>query len=104
MGFFSSVGNAIGRGLNFVGGIARKAGEIGSGIAKRVGEFAPQIGSAVGGLLGNNPVGDFVKGIGQKVGSFATGAGQAIAQGVRDIGGTISSMGNSLTNSGMKSG
>lgn len=106
MGFLSMVGNAIGRGVGWLGNGLRKVGDIGMGIVKRVGEFAPQIGSAVGGLIGNNPVGNFVSGLGKKVGDFANGTGQAIAKGVSDIGSSLGGIGNALTsgntNNGMK--
>ena len=106
MGLFGTIGNALSKGANWLGGKIRTIGDFGGKVARRIGEFAPQIGSSIGGLIGDNPVGNMIKGIGQKVGDFASGAGSAIAKSVGDIGTSISGIGNALssknTNNGQK--
>ena len=104
MGLFGTITGAIGRGIGWLGDKVKKIGDFGGRVARRVGEFAPQIGASIGGLIGDNKVGNFVKGIGQKVGSVANTMGTAVAKGVSDIGGSLTGIGRALTPSNTNNG
>lgn len=100
MGFFSTVGGLIGRGVGAVGNVIKKVGSIGMEAARRVGEFASPLANSVAGIVGNNPVGNFIKGVGQKVGNFANTTGQAIARGISDVGNSVGGIANALKGGG----
>ena len=97
MGLFGTIAGAIGRGVGWLGNKVRKVGEFAGSVARRVGEFAPQIGASVGGLLGDNVAGRFVRGLGEKVGSVASTVGTSVSKGVSDIGASLSGIGRALT-------
>ena len=106
MGFFSTIGRIGSKIAGTVGSVIKRVGSTGQEIARRAGQFAAPLGSALGGLIGDNPVGNFIKGAGQKIGDFANTTGKAIAKNVSDIGSSISGIGNALsrknTNNGQK--
>jgi hypothetical protein len=96
MGFLSAIGGLIGAGARKVGGVIKKIGDVGMSVAKRIGEFAPQVGASLGGLIGNNPVGQFLKDAGSKVGEVASGAGLNIARTVGNIGRGVMNIGRQV--------
>ena len=97
MGLFSTISNAIGKGVGWIGGKIKRVGEFASGVARRVGEFAAPAANAIGSMIGDNPVGSWIKKAGQGVADFANGTASAVAKGVSDIGGSLSGISNALT-------
>lgn len=93
MGIFSGIASAIGKGVRSVGGVVRKIGDIGMEASRRIGEFATPLASNIAGIVGNNPLGNAIKGIGEKVGNFARTTGAGIASNISNIGQSISNMG-----------
>ena len=99
MGFWSSVGNAIGKGVGFVSNVARKVGEIGGAVARKVGQFAPAVGSAVGGLVGaiNPMLGSAISSAGQFVGNIAQPVGEVMGA-IKGVGTMGSKLAGALQN------
>lgn len=96
MGILSGIASTIGKGIGFFGNKLKGFADTATGVIRRFGENVGGVANGIANIIGNNPVGNFVKGVGSKAAEIASGPALNIARTVGNIGRGISNIGRQV--------
>jgi len=86
MGLWNALKQGATKVVGWTGNALRKVGEFGGNLAKKVAENAMPIATGIANIVGNNPLGNTIRNVGQGVANFAKNTGIGVAKGIADVG------------------